>query len=228
VNSWQSLKLENQENTMSNVLFIKGHPATSATSVSLQLADHFLGAFKAEHPNDVVSTVDLYHENIPLIDADVLDAWDKFRAGHPNEVTPAESAKLHRLNELSIQFMNADKYIFAAPMWNFGYPPMVKAYVDGVVVVQGKTFVYTEKEPVPLLKGKGKKVLILEASGGLYEGTSMADHTSASVYLKEILGFVGIEEVEVITAEGMSQTPEKREAIISAANTKAAAFAVSF
>jgi FMN-dependent NADH-azoreductase len=135
---------------------------------------------------------------------------------------------LQRLNELSDQFLNADKYIFAAPMWNLSYPPMVKAYVDDAVVVQGKTFAYIEKGPVPLLKGKGKKVLILEASGGQYEGTPMADHTSASVYLKEILGFVGIEDVEVITAEGMSQTPDKRDAIIDAANTKAVAFATGF
>jgi FMN-dependent NADH-azoreductase len=147
----------------------------------MQLADHFLGAYKASHPSDVVSTVDLYHEDIPLIDEDVLDAWNKFRAGHPNEITPAESVKLQRLNELSDQFVNSDKYIFAAPMWNLGYPPMVKAYVDGVVAVQGKTFAYTEHGPVPLLRGKGKKALILEASGGQYEGTPMAEHTSASV-----------------------------------------------
>jgi FMN-dependent NADH-azoreductase len=228
VKSWQSLELKNQENTMSNVLFIKGHPATSKTSVSLQIADHFLASYKAKHPNDVVSTVDLYHENIPLIDADVLDGWNKFRAGHPNEITPAERVKLHRLDELSDQFVNSDKYIFAAPMWNLGYPPMVKAYVDGAMMVQGKTFSYTEKGPVGLLRGKGKKAVILEASGGQYEGTPMAEHTSASVYLKGMLNYVGIDEVKVITAEGMAQTPEKREAIISTANAEAVAFAAGF
>jgi FMN-dependent NADH-azoreductase len=113
-------------------------------------------------------------------------------------------------------------------MWNLSCPPMVKAYVDGAVVVQGKTFAYTEKGPVPLLKGKGKKALILEASGGQYERTSMAEHTAASIYLKGMLNFVGIEDVEVITAEGMSQTPDKRDAIIDAANSKAVAFATGF
>jgi FMN-dependent NADH-azoreductase len=78
--------------TMSNVLFIKGHPATAATSVPMQLADHFLGAYKTSHPSDLVSTVDLYQNEVPLIDADVLDAWNKLQSGHPNEVTPAESA----------------------------------------------------------------------------------------------------------------------------------------
>ena len=213
---------------MSKVLFIKGHPATAATSVSLQLADHFLGAYKASHPSDLVSTVDLYHDEIPLIDADVLDAWNKFRSGQPNELTPAESTKLQRLNEISDQFVNSDKYIFAAPMWNLGYPPMVKAYVDCAVVVQGKTFAYTEKGPVALLRGKGKKAVILEASGGQYEGTPMEEHTSASNYLKGMLNYVGIDDVEVITAEGMAQTPEKREEIISAANTKAVEFAAGF
>jgi FMN-dependent NADH-azoreductase len=43
-----------------------------------------------------------------------------------------------------------------------------------------------------------------------------------------MLNFVGIEDVEVITAEGMAQTPDKRDAIITAANTKAVAFAAGF
>jgi FMN-dependent NADH-azoreductase len=213
---------------MSKVLFIKGHPASSATSVSLQLADHFMAAYQDNNPGDTITTIDLYHDDIPLIDAGVLSAWDKFRAGHPNDVTPAEGAKFHRLKALADQFLAADKYIFAAPMWNLSYPPMVKAYVDAAVVVQDKTFRYSEQGPVPLLRGQGKKALILEASGGQYSGSAMADQTAASNYLKGMLNYVGIDDVKVITAEGMAQTPEKSDAIISAAKAKAVVFAAGF
>jgi FMN-dependent NADH-azoreductase len=223
-----SIKLEYQETTMKQVLFIKGHPATVTTSVSLQLAEHFIKAYKAQNPDDVVTTIDLYHENIPMIDADVLSAWEKSRTGRKSETTLGEASKTHRLNELSDQFLAADKYIFAAPMWNLSYPPMVKAYVDGAVVVQGKTFTYSPKGPVGLLQGKHKKAIILEASGGQYTGTPMESRTDASNYLRDMLNFIGIDDVEIITAEGMTQFPDKRESLINAANDKAVAFASSF
>ena len=50
-------------------------------------------------------------------------------------------------------FMNADRYVFVTPMWNFSYPPVVKAYLDNVAIA-GKTFKYTENGTVGLLEGK--------------------------------------------------------------------------
>ena len=214
---------------MAKVLYIKGHPATNAErSVSLTLAEHFISAYKAMHMSDTVTTVDLYSDDIPLIDAEVLSGWDKLRFGHAGSVTLAEHAKLNRLTVLSDQFVAADKYIFAAPMWNMGYPPMVKAYIDGAMIVQGKTFAYTDQGPVALLRGQDKKAIILEASGGQYLGTPMAAHTAASHYLRTMLNYIGVDSVEVVTAEGMVQTPEKRDAIIQAAEARAAKLVRTF
>lgn len=214
---------------MAKVLYIKGHPAADAAgSVSLTLAERFIGAYKAIHASDTVTMVDLYSDDIPLVDADVLSGWDKLRFGHADSVTPAEHAKLNRLTVLSDQFVASDKYIFAAPMWNMGYPPMIKAYIDGAMIVQGKTFSYTDQGAVALLSGSGKKAVILEASGGQYLGTPMAAHTAASHYLKTMLEYIGVESVEVVTAEGMVQTPEKRDAIIQAAEARAIKLASTF
>ena len=214
---------------MAKVLYIKGHPAANAeSSVSLTLAEHFINAYKAMHMSDTVTTVDLYSDDIPLIDAEVLSGWDKLRFGHAGSITPGEHKKLNRLTVLSDQFVAADKYIFAAPMWNMGYPPMVKAYIDGAMIVQGKTFAYTDQGPVALLHGQDKKAIILEASGGQYLGTPMAAHTAASHYLRTMLEYIGVDSVDVVTAEGMVQTPEKRDAIIQAAEARAAKLVRTF
>lgn len=214
---------------MAKVLYIKGHPAANAEgSVSLTLAEHFISAYKAMHVSDAITTVDLYNDDIPLIDAEVLSGWDKLRFGHAGSVTPNEHKKLNRLTVLADQFVAADKYIFAAPMWNMGYPPMVKAYIDGAMIVQGKTFSYTDQGAVALLRGQDKKAIILEASGGQYLGTPMAAHTAASHYLKTMLEYIGVDSVEVVTAEGMVQTPEKRGAIIQAAEARAAKLVRTF
>ena len=214
---------------MAKVLYIKGHPAANAEgSVSLMLAERFIGAYKAIHASDTITTVDLYRDDIPLIDAEVLSGWDKLRFGHAGNVSSAEHAKLDRLTVLSDQFVASDKYIFAAPMWNMGYPPMVKAYVDGAMIVQGKTFSYTDQGPVALLRGLGKKAVILEASGGQYLGTPLSAHTAASHYLKTMLNYIGVENVEVVTAEGMVQSPQQRDAIIQASEARAVELASNF
>ena len=211
---------------MANVLFVKAHPGSSSHSVSLGMADKFLETYKTNNPSDTITTLDLYNEEIPLIDNDVLSAWGKFQSGQAATVTAKEGRKVARLNVLSDQFVAADKVIFAAPMWNFGYPSMMKVYMDGAMVVAGKTFSYTPQGPVGLLKGK--KAVILEASGGVYTGTPMEAYTHASNHLKGILGFVGISDVTVVKAEGMSQTPDKRDEIIASANVNVASAATSF
>ncbi|MFP3821738.1 NAD(P)H-dependent oxidoreductase, partial [Bacillus sp. SIMBA_008] len=76
-----------------------------------------------------------------------------------------EQAKVARLNELSDQFVSADKYVFVSPLWNFSFPPVLKAYIDSVAVA-GKTFKYTEQGPVGLLTDK--KALHIQARGGYY------------------------------------------------------------
>jgi FMN-dependent NADH-azoreductase len=211
---------------MANVLLVTAHPGSSSHSVSLGMADKFLETYKTSNPSDTVTTLDLYSEEIPLIDADVLSAWGKFKAGEADQVTAEEGRKVARLGVLSDQFVAADKVIFAAPMWNFGYPPLMKAYMDGAMVVAGKTFAYTEQGPKGLLNNK--KAVILEASGSHFTGTPIDAFTHASNHLKGILNFIGIQDVTVVKAEGLAQSPDKRDEIILNANTLAVNTAVSF
>ncbi len=211
---------------MANVLLVTAHPGSSSHSVSLGMADKFLETYKTNNPNDTVTTLDLYSEEIPLIDSDVLSAWGKFQAGQADQVTAEEGRKVNRLGVLSDQFVAADKVIFAAPMWNFGYPPLMKAYMDGAMVVSGKTFKYTDKGPQGMLSNK--KAVILEASGSHFTGTPIDAFTHASNHLKGILNFIGIQDVTVVKAEGLAQSPDKRDEIILNANAIATSTAASF
>ncbi len=210
---------------MAKVLFIKGHPGTSQTSISVQMLERFQADYKAKNPNDSIEVLDLYNDNIPLIDAEVMSAWGKFQNGKASEVTASEGAKVARMGELADQFLAADTVVFAAPMWNFGYPPMVKAYIDAAVVAAGKTFKYTENGPVGLVPNK--KAVILEASGSHFSNTPAESHTHASNHLKGILGFIGMKDIEFISAEGVSQFPDKKSTIISAALEKVSSLAAA-
>jgi FMN-dependent NADH-azoreductase len=101
-------------------------------------------------------------------------------------------------------FKEADIVVIGAPMYNFAVPAQLKAWIDRVAVA-GETFHYTENGPEGL--AGGKKVIIASVRGGVYSGDlSALDHQES--YLKTVLGFMGITDVEIIRAEGVNMGPE--------------------
>lgn len=196
---------------MSKLLYIKGNPKDESMSYSLQVGRAFIEAYKKINPKDEVLEIDIYNSNIPLIDKDMFNAWGKLQGGKSfNELTSEEKVKVKRFNELTEEFISANKYVFVTPLWNFSMPPMVKAYID-TICVAGKTFKYTDKGPIGLLKDK--KAIHIQASGGVYSSgpTSQAEH--GINYIKDVCRFIGIEDFKPIYVEGMAQSPEKAEEI---------------
>ena len=96
----------------------------------------------------------------------------------------------------------ADVLVLGVPMYNFGVPVQLKTWIDAIARA-GVTFRYTENGPVGLLTGK--KVYVALARGGLYRDTP-AD--SQVPYLKGILAFLGMTDVEFIYAEGLAMGAE--------------------
>lgn len=203
---------------METVLYITAHPLNPQESVSLAVGKEFIEAYREAHPTDEVVHLDLYKENIPQFDADVLRGWDKLRSGSSfDQLTEAEQAKVARLDAIVDQFVAADKYVYVSPMWNFSIPPVLKAYTDATSI-PGKTFKYTKNGPVGLLSGK--KALHIQASGSVYSEGPFADIEMGYSYLKKILRFYGIQSTEAIFAEGTASSERapaiKEEAIAHA------------
>ncbi|MDF7815788.1 NAD(P)H-dependent oxidoreductase [Hymenobacter sp. YC55] len=209
-----------------NVLLIKGTPKSAEASVSLQMAQAYVETYQANHPVAEVAVLDLYADEVPLLDEDVFSGWGKLAAQQP--LTAVESHKVQRLSNLVDQFLAVDTVVFALPMWNFGYPPMVKAYLDAIAVA-GKTFRYTAEGPVGL--AGNKQVVVCEARGGIYSsGPAQAmEHTSS--YLTTFLSFIGITDVQLILAEGLAmdatQLPARRQEAVERARQAATPQAVA-
>ncbi|MEM1036643.1 MAG: NAD(P)H-dependent oxidoreductase [Pseudomonadota bacterium] len=115
--------------------------------------------------------------------------------------TPAESRTntqnetLALSDKLIAEIEAADTLVLAVPIYNFGVAAAFKAWIDQVARA-GKTFKYTENGPVGLLEDKQAYVVI--TSGGT-EANSAIDF--ATPYLRHVLGFIGIKEVNVIAAD---------------------------
>lgn len=210
---------------MSTVLYITAHPLDPQSSYSLAVGNEFIEAYREANPTDEVAYLDLYQENIPQIDADVLRGWGKMRSGSSfDQLTDAEKSKVARHETIIDQFVAADKYVYVSPMWNFSIPPVLKAYTD-VTSVPGKTFKYTKDGPVGLLSGK--KALHIQASGSVYSEGPLAPIEMGYSYLQKILNFYGIQSIEAIFVEGtasLEQAPFIKEKAIAKAKEVAKRF----
>ncbi|WDH36866.1 FMN-dependent NADH-azoreductase [Pseudomonas chlororaphis] len=196
---------------MSRVLIIESS-ARQQDSVSRQLTQTFIKQWQAAHPDDQITVRDLAVTPVPHLDINLLGGWMK-PAGQRNEI---EEASLQRSNELTDELLAADVLVMAAPMYNFAIPSTLKAWLDHVLRA-GVTFKYTATGPQGLLNGK--RAYVLTARGGIYAG-STADHQEP--YLRQVMGFIGIHDVEFIHAEGMNLGGDFQEKGLNQANAKLA------
>lgn len=196
---------------MAKVLYITAHPFNEEQSVSMAAGKAFIDTYKEVNGNDEIIHIDLFKENIPQIDADVLSGWGSLQQGTEfSALSAAQQEKIGRMAELVDQFVAADKFVFVSPLWNFSFPPVMKAYLDAVSVA-GKTFQYTQEGPVGLLTDK--KTLHIQARGGYYSEGPAAGMEMGHRYLTTIMNFFGVPSTEGLFVEGHNANPEKAQEI---------------
>ncbi|MFC4640255.1 NAD(P)H-dependent oxidoreductase [Deinococcus hohokamensis] len=201
---------------MTQLLYVRANPKGLAQSTSLRLGQHFVGAYQAERPGTQLACLDLYEDDIPLLDADVMTAWGKL--AQETQLSAPEAHKVPRLGELVDQFLASDVLVYAMPMWNFRYPPMVKAYMDAVAVA-GKTFQYTAQGPVGLTSGK--QAVVLESRGGYWTGEDARPFEHSVSHLKVFLNFLGVTDIHTVFAEGLNVDPARSYEILAEAQARA-------
>lgn len=175
---------------------------------SSRLAARFVEGWLAANPGATLVQRDLAREPVPHLDAQRFGAFttkDEAR-------DPAQKAVVAYSDRLIDELRRADVIVLGLPMYNFGVPSMLKAYFDHVARA-GETFRYTENGPIGLLDGK--QAYVFAARGGRYAGTSS---DTQSAYVRQILGFLGIEEVEFVYAEGLAIGAASKETALARAH----------
>ncbi|MGG1660413.1 FMN-dependent NADH-azoreductase [Brevibacillus sp. NRS-1366] len=208
---------------MSKVLIIKANDRPVEQATSVKLYEAFTKSYKEAHPNDQVTELDLFAENLPYYGNDLITAM--FKAGRGMELTAEEQKGAEFVTKYLNQFTEADKVVIAFPMWNFTVPAILHTYMD-YLCQAGKTFKYTAEGPVGLMGDK--KVALLTARGGVYSEGPMTQVELASRYVKTVLGFWGISNITEVVVEGHNQFPDKAEEIVHAGVVKAAQLAETF
>ena len=193
-----------------NILHISSSSRGSA-SYSNRVAHQVLDELTRRNPGATVALRDLARDPMPHIDDDFVAAT-KSPAGPQ---TAAQRAQLAQSDALVDELLGADMVVIAAPMINFTIPSTLKSWVD-YVARAGRTFRYSEKGPEGLVTGK--QVILVVARGGVYAGNPALDFQVP--YLKSVLGFLGMTDVEVIEVEGTAFGPDAAEKAVAAANAK--------
>src|SRR6266705_3182238 len=151
---------EVRSSAMINILYVTSSPRGSA-SYSNRVAGRILQELKQAHPGATITVRDVAREPLPHIDEDFVDA-----IGSPaGPRTVQQQAIVSQSDALIDELMAADIFVIAAPMYNFGIPSTLKAWID-YVARAGRTFRYSEKGPEGLVKGK--KAILIHSRGGIY------------------------------------------------------------
>ena len=167
-------------------------------SVSRQLSASVVEEWQRRHPGIKVTYRDLATNPIPH--------WVPIADGSREPDALGEAV----FNE----FMAADVIVIGAPMYNFGIPTQLKAWIDRIAI-PGKVFRYGANGPEGL--AGGKKVIIASSRGGVYSQGPAAAADFQEPYLRTVFGFFGIRDLEFVRAEGVAMGAEQKEKSMQAA-----------
>jgi FMN-dependent NADH-azoreductase len=175
---------------MSSLLAIEVSPRGDF-STSRKLTKHFIDQWKAAHPGGALVVRDLMKTRPPFVDF----AWIGGAFTPREQHSPEIAAAIKISDELIAELQAADHILIGTPMFNFSIPAVLKAYIDQIVRVG----VTVSADNVGLLTGK-KATVILATGGDFSPGSPVEKYNQASGYLRQVLAWMGITDVEIILA----------------------------
>lgn len=169
-------------------------------SSSHGLCMDILDQLKKKNPDMMLDTMHLFDLDLPNVDQYTAEAKYETMSGS----TPT-SPDWEKVVKMSKDFASYDCYVIGTPMWNFTIPYKLKQYID-LVVQPGISFHYTQTGPEGLLSGK--KMYIATTHGGDYGQEPMKQFNFLEPYLRSIFGFIGITDIQVVTAQPLDISAE--------------------
>ena len=183
-----------------NILHVCANPKPTEEAISKQLASAFFGKLIELKPEVELINVDLYDEKPPFFSYELYKRvwYPVFNSEYaPNK---AEEMSTNYADAQIEKFNDADILVLTMPMWNYSVPAIMKAWIDQVLL-PGKTFSINKEEGINGLH-KIKRIVLLVSSGAAYKEDDDRDALSRQV--RHAFEFVGINEIDVVWAEGQN------------------------
>ncbi len=186
-------------------------------SFSIRLSNAVLEKITSIYPDSNIHTVDLTKNPFPHLEEAVFTS---FYTPQEKRTDEHKEAVLHS-DEAIKELMEADILVIGVPLYNFGIPSTLKAWIDHIAR-SGVTFRYTDGRPEGLVKNK--RVYLAIASGGVYSEGPMKSYDFTEPYLRAVLGFIGLTDITTFRVEG-TVVPGMKETALPKALSRVAEYA---
>jgi len=193
-----------------NILQVNSSARPETSSYSSRLASSIVARLRDVDSQAEVTVRDLSATPHPVLDEGGLAALFTPTAQRTSE----QATRVALDDALIAEIQAADVVVLGVPMYNFGVSSQLKNWIDAISRAQ-VTFRYTDKGPEGLLKGK--KVYVALTRGGLYRNTPADTQVP---YLKTVLGFLGMTDVQFVYAEGLAMGAEAEQNALASAQTQ--------
>lgn len=203
------------------LLYISVNSKPENLSSSKMVARKFINKFLERNGDFKVEEVDLYKEHIPRLEYQYFKDRNCVITEEDAKKLPEKDQKeIRKIRDLCDQFISAQMYVIAAPMWSLSFPAPLKEYID-CIVQEEKTISFEKgKKPKGLLDDKERAVVYIQSSGGNIPWILDLIMDKGENYVAQIMKAMGIKNVQELKVDATGTTEEERENAIREAEEK--------
>ncbi len=202
------------------LLYISVNSKPEDLSSSKTVARAFINKFLEKYNDFHVEEVDLYKDHIPRLEYQYFESRNAIiKEEDAEKLDQKDQKEIKRIRELCDQFVDAQVYVIASPMWSLSFPAPLKEYIDCIVQV-GKTIEFVNNKPKGLLDNQGRVLVYIESSGGKIPWILDPVMDKGENYVASVMRTLGIKKVEELMVSGTGTTEEERQEAISNAIEK--------
>lgn len=203
------------------LLYISVNSKPENLSSSKMVARKFINKLLERNGDFKVEEVDLYKEHIPRLEYQYFKDRNCVITEEDAKKLPEKDQKeIRKIRDLCDQFISAQMYVIAAPMWSLSFPAPLKEYID-CIVQEEKTISFEKgKKPKGLLDDKERAVVYIQSSGGNIPWILDPIMDKGENYVAQIMKAMGIKNVQELKVDATGTTEEERENAIREAEEK--------
>lgn len=203
------------------LLYISVNSKPENLSSSKMVARKFINKFLERNGDFKVEEVDLYKEHIPRLEYQYFKDRNCVISEEEAKKLPEKDQKeIRKIRDLCDQFISAQMYVIAAPMWSLSFPAPLKEYIDCIVQEEKTISFEKRKKPKGLLDDKERAVVYIQSSGGNIPWILDPIMDKGENYVAQIMKAMGIKNVQELKVDATGTTEEERENAIRDAEEK--------
>jgi len=205
---------------LKKLLYITANPKPENLSASKSVGRQLVNSILKKNTEYMPEEVDLYEDHIPQLKHIYYESRNQLISDDNIEkLDPHDQKEVMRIKALCDQFVSADLYVLAAPMWSLSFPDPVKEYLD-CVIQANKTIKFENDKPYGILIEKPRTFIYVQSSGGSIPWIIRSTLNKGLNYIEDMIKFIGISQFEELLVDGTGTNETEEQEAISKAKAK--------